>query len=417
MGKTIIEKILGSHSGKSVSAGELVVADVDLMMGHDFNGAMTIDVFKKLGRTRLAKPDNSIFVFDHAVPSPNEDYARMQQIIYKFAAEQGMKIYDVGEGICHQVIPEKGHVLPGSIVVGSDSHTCSYGALGALSTGVGSTDLAIALSTGKLWFKVPETIRVNFSGKLPLGVYAKDLALYTVKEFTADGASYLAMEFHGEPIRELSVDGRLTLCNMGIEMGAKTATIEADDKTAEWLRSRTNKDYAPVLADYDANYQIVKNIDVSSLVPQIALPHQVDNVVPITSVKNVPVHSLLLGTCTNGRLEDLRIAASILKNKVVKKGVHLYVTPASRQILLEAIKEGLIEIFLNAGAVIEPPSCGPCGGACGGIPGDGENMLSTANRNFKGRAGNPKSFVYLGSPATIAASAITGVITDPRDFL
>lgn len=417
MGQTIIEKILSQKSGKQVRTGELVISDVDLMMGHDFNAAMTIEVFNELGATQVAKPDKTYFVFDHAVPAPNENYARIQQKVEKFVKEQNIGFYPPGEGICHQLFPERGHVKPGDVVVGSDSHTCTYGALNAFSTGLGSTDLAVALMTGQLWFKVPPTIRVNYIGELPKNVFSKDLLLYTARNLRADGALYKCIEYGGPVIKSLSVDARMTMSNMAVEMGAKAGIMEADEKTVAWLRERCQGEITPVFPDSDADYEQVYYFDVTGLSPQIACPHDVDNVCDIEAVEGTPVHSAFIGSCSNGRLEDLRIAAEILKGRKISKHMRLYIIPASRQILLKAIEEGIITILLESGALLEAPCCGPCGGICGGIPGDNENMISTATRNFKGRAGNPKSNIYLASPATVAASALEGCITHPKKYL
>jgi len=415
LGQTIVEKILSVKSGRTCSAGELVVSDLDLMMGHDFNAAMTIQVFEELGARKVAYPEKTFFVFDHAVPAPNENYARIQQKVERFIKVQGVGFYPPGEGICHQLFPEKGHVKPGDVVIGTDSHTCTYGALNAFTTGIGSTDLAVALMSGKLWFKVPETIRVNFIGKLPKGVYSKDLILYAAKKLTVDGALYKCIEFGGPVIAALSLEERMTLTNMSVELGAKAGIMEADEKTITWLKERIDGDITPVFPDADAVYEAVYNFDVSELLPQIACPHAVDNVCDISDAAGTPVHSAFIGSCSNGRIADLRAAAKILEGKRVPKHIRLYIIPASREIWLKAIEEGLVSIFLNAGAILEPPCCGPCGGICGGIPADDENMISTATRNFKGRAGNSKSNVYLASPAVVAASALTGVITDPME--
>lgn len=417
MGQTIIEKILSHKGGKQVKPGELVISDVDLMMGHDFNAAMTIEVFNELGAAQVAKPDKTYFVFDHAVPAPNENYARIQQKVEKFIKEQNVGFYPPGEGICHQLFPEKGHVKPGDVIVGSDSHTCTYGALNAFSTGLGSTDLAVALMTGKLWFKVPSTIRINYYGELSKTVFSKDLLLYTARNLRADGALYKCIEYGGPVINSLSVDARLTMSNMAVEMGAKAGIMEADEKTVAWLKERYTGEINPVFPDSDAEYEKVYEFDVSGLSPQIACPHDVDNVCDIEKIEGTPVYSAFIGSCSNGRLEDLQIAAKILKGKKISKHMRLYIIPASRQVLLKAIEEGTISILLQAGALLEAPSCGPCGGICGGIPGDNENMISTATRNFKGRAGNPKSNIYLASPATVAASALEGCITHPKNYL
>lgn len=417
MGKTIAEKIFSLKSGVDVVANQLVVADVDLIMGHDFNAQINIQTFKEMDGERVCDPNKIVFVLDHAVPAPNEPFARIHQTMRAFAVEQRIKLYEGGEGICHYLLPEQGYVKPGDFIIGSDSHTCTYGALNAFATGVGSTDLAAAMLTGKMWVKVPETILVEVTGKLPAGVFAKDIILMIAKDITSRGAAYKAIEFVGEGIEDLSIDSRLTIANMVIEMGAKAGLMEADQKVVDFVTKRTNKPFVKVSADSDAKYIGHKKYDVSQLAPQVACPHQVDKVKDVTELAGTKIDIAVLGTCTNGKLEDLHVAASILKGKQVNPGVRLSVTPASRQVLLDALADGTIQTLVEAGAIINPPGCAPCLGATVGIPGDGEVVISTANRNFKGRMGNPKSFIYLASPATVAASAIAGKITDPRHLL
>ena len=328
-------------------------------------------------------------------------------------------MYDIGEGVCHQLVPEKGHVGPGSLVIGADSHTCTYGALNAFATGVGSTDLAAALISGKMWFKVPESIRFVCRGRLPAGVYSKDLILYLIGQVTADGATYMAAEYTGEAIAALSVDARFTIANMAIEMGAKAGLMEADDKVWDWVREHRvpsgRGSFEAVSPDPEAVYARVLEYDVSGLEPQVAKPHQVDNVAPVGEVAGIAIQQAVLGTCTNGRLEDLRIAAGILKGRRVHPEVRFIVAPASRRIFLEAMDEGIIQELVRSGAAVVTPGCGPCVGTHNGIPADGENVISTANRNFKGRMGNSNAFIYLASPATVAASALAGAIADPRE--
>jgi 3-isopropylmalate/(R)-2-methylmalate dehydratase large subunit len=334
-----------------------------------------------------------------------------------FADEQKIHLYDIGEGVCHQLVPEQGHVVSGDLVIGADSHTCTYGVINAFSTGVGSTDLAAGLVSGKLWFKVPETIKFVINGRLSPGVYSKDIILHLIGDITADGATYMSAEYVGEAIADLSVEARFTICNMAIEMGAKCGLMEADAKTEAWIRERSKRSFVPVTADPDAVYAQVRTYDVSKLAPQVAMPHTVDNVAPVTELLKIPIHQGVIGTCTNGRMEDLRIAAHILKGKRIAPGTRLIVAPASRQILLDAIKEGVLTTLVEAGAAVVTPGCGPCVGTHNGVPSDGENVISTANRNFKGRMGNNKAFVYLASPATVAASMLFGRITDPREFV
>ena len=334
-----------------------------------------------------------------------------------FARETGCKLYDVGEGVCHQLMLETGRIGPGSLVVGADSHTCTYGALNAFSTGVGSTDLAAALISGKMWFKVPETIKFVCNGKLPPGVYSKDLILFLIGQVTADGATYLSAEYTGEAIRAMSIEARFTVANMAIEMGAKAGLMEADEKTFDWVKRFGGSGFEAVAADADAVYARVLEYDVSALEPQLAKPHRVDNVAPLSELAGTPIHQAVIGTCTNGRLEDLRIAAEILKGRKVSPDVRFIIAPASREIYVQAMREGLLETLVLAGGAVVTPGCGPCVGTHNGVPSDGETVISTANRNFKGRMGNRNAEIYLGSPATVMASAITGKITDPREFL
>ncbi len=417
MGKTIAEKILSKKSGQDAYANDLVVATVDFRMGQDGTSPLAIRSFEDMGGERVSNPETSAFVIDHSAPSPLEGVSALHKLMREFARKYKMILYDVGEGVCHQLMPEKGHVGPGSLVIGADSHTCTYGALNAFATGVGSTDLAAALISGKMWFKVPETVKFICHGRLPFGVYSKDLILYLIGQVTADGATYKAAEYTGEAIQALSVDARFTISNMAIEMGAKAGLMEADEKVWEWVRRHGNGSFEQVTSDPDARYAQVLEYDVSSLEPQVAKPHRVDNVSPIGEVAGTPIQQAVLGTCTNGRLEDLRIAASILKGRKVHPGVRFIVAPASRRVFLDAMEEGIIQELVRAGAAVVTPGCGPCVGTHNGIPSDGENVISTANRNFKGRMANNKAFIYLASPATVAASALAGVISDPREFL
>jgi len=417
LGQTIIEKILSAHSGQTAHAGDIVVAKVDFIMGQDGTTPLAIKAYRDMGGQRVLNPEAVALVIDHSSPSPNEGVSALHKLMRQFAAETNVKLYDIGEGVCHQLVPESGMVGPGSLVIGADSHTCTYGALNAFSTGVGSTDLAGALISGHMWFKVPETIKFVCNGRLPAGVFAKDLILYLIGDVTADGATYMSVEYTGEAIADLSAEGRLTVSNMAIEMGAKAGLMEADEKTLAWLKQYSEKDYEPVKADPDAVYAAVKEYDFSTLEPQIARPHRVDNIAPVTGVAGVPIQQAVIGTCTNGRLEDLRIAAQILGGRKVYPDVRFIVAPASKRIFLQAISEGLIQSLVEAGAAVVTPGCGPCVGTHNGVPSDGENVISTANRNFKGRMGNSNAFIYLASPATVAASALTGQITDPREFV
>ncbi len=417
MGKTIAEKILSAKSGEDARAGRIVLAELDFLMGQDGTSPLAIEAFREMRARRVFDPDRICMVIDHSAPSPLEGVSNLHALMRRFAREQGIRLCDAGEGVCHCLLPENGWVLPGDLVIGADSHTTTYGAINAFSTGVGSTDLAAGMYTGKLWFKVPGSMRLELTGKLPEGVYSKDLALYLAGLLTADGATYLAIEYAGEAIKEMSVEARFTLSNLAVEMGAKAGLMEADEKVEEWLAGRSKRDYSPVFPDQDAEYVRRLSLDVSSLVPQVACPHAVDNVAPIEEVAGQRIDQAVIGTCTNGRLEDLEIAANILKGRRVSEQVRLVVAPASRRVLLEGIKKGVITALVEAGAALVTPGCGPCVGTHNGVPADGEIVFSTANRNFKGRMGNSRASIFLGSPAAVAASAATGVITDPREFL
>lgn len=417
MGKTIAEKILSRASGTDAVAGDLVVADLDFVMGQDGTSPLAIKAFRTMNGVRVADPAKVAMVIDHSAPSPNEGVSALHHLMREFAREQGINFFDIGEGVCHQLVPERGHAVPGDLVIGADSHTTTYGAINVFSTGVGSTDLAAAMLTGKLWFKVPETMRVVCHGRLPRGVYAKDLVLFLAGRVTADGATYLAQEFAGEAVEALSVEGRFTLSNMAVEMGAKAGLMACDDRTLDWVRQRSSRTPRPANPDPDAVYAQVLEFDVSELEPQVAKPHTVDNVVPVTAVSGTPIQQAVLGTCTNGRLEDLRVAASILRGRKVHPGVRFIVAPASRRVYLDALADGTLAALVEAGAAVVTPGCGPCVGTHNGVPSDGENVLSTANRNFKGRMGNNKASIYLASPATVAASALEGCISDPRPFV
>jgi len=417
MGKTISEKILSLHSGKDTKAKDIVIANLDFIMGQDGTSGIIIDSFNKMGGKKIFDPSRFVICLDHSAPSPNEGVSAVHKKIREFTKAQGNKLFDIGCGVCHQLLPEQGLVVPGDLVIGADSHTCTYGALNVFATGMGSTDVAAGVISGKLWFKVPETIKVVYQGKLPKGVYSKDMILKLIGDIGADGATYMALEFYGETIDALSVDARFTISNMAIECGAKVGLMLADKKVLDWVKAHSQKKPNPVEPDKDAVYAKTIELDVSKLEPLVAKPHAVDNVAPISEVEGTPIHQGFLGTCTNGRVEDLRIAASILKGRSVNPEVRFIVAPASKQVLMDAMKEGIIQTLLEAGAVFVTPGCGPCVGTHNGVPSDGENVISTANRNFKGRMGNPNAFIYLASPATVAASVIEGKITDPRRFL
>jgi 3-isopropylmalate/(R)-2-methylmalate dehydratase large subunit len=416
-GKTIAEKILSAHSGTDARAGDIVVADIDFVMGQDGTSPLAIRALERMGVEGVFDPTKVALVIDHSAPSPLEGVSALHTVMREFGKRTGAKVYDIGCGVCHQLIPENGHVVPGDLMVGCDSHTCTYGALNVFSTGVGSTDGAAAMASGKLWFKVPETMRVTYTGELKPGVFSKDLILYLAGQIGADGATYMALEFDGPVIDALSVEARMTISNMAIEVGAKAGLMRADAKTLAWYEGRSERTPAPVEPDPDAVYARTIEIDASTVGPQVAKPHSVDNVSPIEEVEGTPIQQGYLGTCTNGRLEDLAIAASILAGRRVHPDVRFIVAPASRRILLDAIEAGYIQTLVEAGAALVTPGCGPCVGTHNGVPSDGENVISTANRNFKGRMGNSNAFIYLGSPATVAASVIEGKITDPRRHL
>jgi len=417
MGKTVAEKILSAHCGKDLYAGDFAVCNVDFTFGQDGTSSIIIDRVKELGLKELKA--KFCMVIDHSAPSPSEGVSRVHKKMRDFAREFKVSIFDIGCGVCHQVIPESAQVLPGSLVLGADSHTCTYGALGAFATGVGSTDLAIALATGKNWFKVPKTIKIAVIGRVPKGIYPKDIALNIITRIKSNGATYKAVEFSGPVIDAMDMDGRFTISNMVVEMGAKAGFMPADKATIKWLKDKGANPLKikPVIADADARYEDVLTFDVSNMQPQVSVPHSVDSAKPACALENIKINEAFLGTCTNGRLQDLRVAVKILKGRKVASDVRLIIAPSSRAILLEALKLGFIDILVKAGAAIVAPGCGPCVGTHNGIPADSEVVISSANRNFKGRMGNPKAFIYLASPATVAASAVKGFISDPREFL
>ena len=418
MGKTLVEKIFSSHSNRDVKAGDVTVAKIDFCFGQDGTSMLVIDSFRNLGAKKVFNKDKFRMVIDHSSPSPSIGVSEVHKKMRNFAKEHDLKIFDIGCGVCHQVIPEAGLVMPGSLVVGADSHTCTYGALGVFSTGMGSTDVAVALASGKNWFKVPETIKIILKGKTKKGVYSKDVILYIIGRLGADYCTYDAVEFAGDYIKNLSMDSRFTITNMAIEMGAKAGIIEPDEKTYKWLKEHGAKSIGQrVKSDKDAVFKKVLEFDVGKIVPQIAKPHTVDNVEPVNKLKNVKIGQAFLGTCTNGRLEDLQVAYSILKNKKIHESVKMIIAPASKDIFQKAMRKGIISEFVKSGACVVAPGCGPCVGTHNGVLSSGEVCISTANRNFKGRMGNPEGFIYLGSPATVAASALKGKITDPRKYI
>jgi 3-isopropylmalate/(R)-2-methylmalate dehydratase large subunit len=416
MGKTIAEKILSNHAGRDLRAGDIAICNVDFCFGQDGTSSIIIDSFRKLGVKKAFDKSRFYMIIDHSAPSPNMGVSAIHKKMREFAKEFDVGMYDIGCGVCHQLVPQKGHVTCGDLVLGADSHTCTYGAINVFSTGVGSTDLAITLASGKNWFKVPETIRVNVTGKLPKGVSSKDVILHIAKDIGSNGATYKSVEFYGDAIAEMSVDSRLTISNMAVEIGAKVGLMEADEKTLAWVREHSKREPNPVKPDPDARYVAAKKYDISKLVPQVAKPHAVDNVADAAKLADIKIDQAFVGTCTNGRLEDLETAAKILKGKTIARGVKFVVAPASAEIFLAAVKKGVIDTFVKSGCMVVAPGCGPCVGTHNGTLADGEVAISTANRNFKGRMGNPNSFIYLASPATVAASALTGRITDPREF-
>ncbi len=415
MGQTIAEKILSEKSGKECYAGDLVVAKIDLIALQDGTAPLAIRRIRELGREVKAGKISHFFI-DHASPPPRRELANDQKLIRSFAKEIGADMNDVGDGVIHQVMVEK-FVCPGDLAVGADSHTCTYGALGCFATGMGSTDVAISMVLGKNWFRVPETFRVQIDGKMPKGVFAKDIILYIIGELGVDGATYKALEFHGETVKGMDMDSRLTIANMVVECGAKAGLFETDEVTRRFLAEMGRENcFREIKADEDADYEkeLYFNADIE---PMVAKPHNVDNVSPVSEVEGIKVDQVYIGTCTNGRLSDIEIVARILKNNKVHRDVRLLVCPASRRIYIKALELGYLKTIVEAGGVVLPPGCGPCVGIHMGVLADGEVCLSTQNRNFKGRMGNPNAEIYLSSPATAVASAIKGEITDPREFL
>jgi len=419
MGLTMAEKILARASGRErVQPGEFVTAKIDMLMGHDLTFFVGSQLMSQNGYHKVWDPDKIVVIIDHAVPAPNIRFAEAHCKIREYVKNLGIKnFYDGGIGICHQVVPEKGHALPGALIVGGDSHTTTYGALGAASCGIGHSELTYAMVKGSLWFMVPETIRVVLTGKLPKGASAKDIILNFAGKYTAEVAQYMAVEFTGPTAKDLSIAQRMTISNMGVEIGAKFAFFEADDKTMAYLKGRTLQQVEAFGPDQDAKYLSIYEMDVSSLEPQVAFPHNVDNVKSVSEIEEISIQQAFLGSCTNARVEDLEAAAAILKGRKVHPGTRLLLIPASREISIQIGKSGVLQTLLEAGAMLGPPGCGPCGGAHLGILGPGETAISSTNRNFKGRMGSPESFVYLASPETVAASAIEGKIADPRKYL
>jgi len=407
MPSTIVEKILAKHAGRDrVSAGEVVVANIDFAMVTDTRAVNTIKMIDKFGGQPLQFAKNTALVLDHYSPPPSLEAAQIHSEMRNFAAARGTKLYDIGDGICHQVLPEGGHLTCGDLVVGTDTHSVTYGAFNALGSGIEGTDVSAVMMSSKLWFRVPHTVRINLRGRLAPGVWAKDITLAMLGRFGAEGLNDIAIEYVGEAVAAMDIDDRMTLCNHAAELGAMAAILEADEKTFAWLRAHGAKEPSPVFADADAQYLEQIDFDVSGLVPQLARKHEVDDIVAITEVVGQKVQFALIGTCTNGRLDDIRQAASILKGKKLAAGVRMIV------------REGLIEVLTTAGASFESAGCGTCVGITNRlVPGDGDTVISTANRNFKGRLSNKNADIWLGSAATVAASALTGYITDPRDVV
>jgi len=414
---TLVEKILAEHSdNKEVSPGEFINVRVDLVMANDITAPIAIREFKRLGVKHVFDPGKVVMVPDHFVPNKDIASAEQAKMMREFAREQGLIYFEVGEmGIEHVLLPEQGLVLPGEVVIGADSHTCTYGALGAFATGMGSTDIAAAMATGDIWIKVPPTIRLIYHGSPGEWVGGKDLILYTIGQIGVDGALYSAMEFAGEAIEALSMDGRFTMANMVIEAGAKAGIFGVDNKTQLYVKSRAERSYLVYEPDNDAEYSNVIEYDVSNIEPQVALPHSPANVRPVSQVRNVEIDQVVIGSCTNGRIEDMRVAAQILKGRKIHPGVRCIIIPGSQQVYLDALAEGMLGVFIRAGAVVSTPTCGPCLGGHMGVLADGEKCVSTTNRNFVGRMGSTKAEVYLANPAVAAASAIMGVIASPEE--
>ena len=420
MPMTITEKILAAAAGKdSVKPGELINARVDLVLANDITAPVAIKEFEKIGLPNVWDKDRVTLVPDHFVPNKDIKSAEQAKMVRDFAHSQELTNYfEVGRmGIEHCLLPEQGLVGPGDVIIGADSHTCTYGALGAFATGVGSTDLAAAMALGETWFKVPESMKFVFNGKLGPWVGGKDLILYTIGKIGVDGALYRAMEFCGEAIEQLSMDGRFTMCNMAIEAGGKNGIIQPDEITRKYVEGRTKRPFTFYTSDPDAQYVEVYQFDVSKIEPQVAFPHLPENARPISEAGRVEIDQAVIGSCTNGRIEDLRLAAHVLKGKKVNKRIRLIVIPGTQEIYRQAMHEGLFDIFLEAGAAVSTPTCGPCLGGYMGILAKGERCIATTNRNFVGRMGHAESEVYLSNPAVAAASAITGRISHPEEVL
>jgi len=417
VGKTLAEKILSTKSGSEAKAGDIVIAKVDLVFVQDVTGPLAVRQFQAAGFKHPANSLKVAFFLDHAAPSPGYALSNDHKLLRDFARETSSLLYDVGQGVCHQIVAES-LAKPGDLIVGADSHTVTAGGLGAFASGMGSTDIAVTLGLGKTWLRVPETIKVSLSGWFPDGVYGKDLVLHLIGRIGTDGATYKALEFSGDAVSNMSIPERLTVANMTVEAGAKVGLFPADKVTGNYLSALGRKaDYQSLFPDEDAVYEQTVNISLAELQPTVAKPHTVDNIALVKELKGTKIHQVFIGTCTNGRRDDLAVAARILKGKKVHPETRLLIAPASRGVLLAAIRAGYVQTLIETGAIILPPGCGPCLGLHQGVLAAGETCLSTANRNFRGRMGNPESFIYLGSPATAAATALNGEITDPREVI
>ena len=417
MGKTIAEKIIGLHAQKEVASGEIALVKVDVCLTQDGTGPLAIRQLQKIDLEKAANPKRTVLFLDHAAPSPRRELANDHITIRNFAHKTGACLSDVGQGVCHQIIAES-YLNPVDILIGADSHTCTGGALGAFATGMGSTDVAVGIALGRTWLRVPETFKIEVSGKLQPGVYAKDIILHLIGTIGADGATYKALEFCGDTIDAMSMSGRLTLSNMAVEAGAKAGLIAADQTTKEFLQKQgRGGKFKKIAPDKDARYERVIEIDAAELVPMVAFPHTVNNVKPVGEAGGIKIDQVFVGTCTNGRLEDLKVVTEMIQGRKKHPRVRMIIVPASKAVFLDALKAGYIKTLVEFGAAIMAPGCGPCVGVHEGILGDGESCIATMNRNFKGRMGNPEGFIYLASPATAAAAAVAGEIVDPREFL
>ena len=414
MGQTLSEKILSDKCDATVKADDFIIARTDVCLAQDGTGPLAVRQFEAAGFTAVANPDATMLFLDHAAPSPRKELSNDHNTLRNFAETYGCRLVDVGEGICHQIAVED-KVKPGDLEIGADSHTCMGGALGAFATGMGSTDVAMAMALGKTWLRVPQTFKIDITGQLPEGVLSKDLMLYLIGSISADGATYRALEFGGPAVDAMPVADRLPLSNMAVETGAKAGIFAADEQTRKYLAAHGREgDFREIRPDADAEYERVIEIDAGDIVPMVSFPHTVDNTRRIDEAGDVPIQQVFIGSCTNGRLEDLRVVAAMVKGKKRAQGTRVIVTPASPRVLLDALREGIVETLVEFGATVTTPGCGACVGVHGGILGDGEACLATTNRNFKGRMGNTEGFIYLASPATAAATAITGKIADPR---